>query len=87
MAARLTESALYAHLWGAADVRARLEERARLQSWLDILVALPQEEFDAFENGSSVPQSLEFGHRGLTLQAVTIAREKLEAAQRARTRR
>ena len=40
MAARLTESALYAHLWGAADVRARLEERARLQSWLDILVAL-----------------------------------------------
>jgi adenylosuccinate lyase len=31
---------MYAHLWGAADVRARFEERARLQVWLDILVAV-----------------------------------------------
>jgi adenylosuccinate lyase len=40
VAARLTESTLYAHLWGAADVRARFEDRARLQAWLDILAAL-----------------------------------------------
>jgi adenylosuccinate lyase len=40
VAARLTESATYAHLWGTAEVRARFEEPARLQTWLDILVAL-----------------------------------------------
>jgi adenylosuccinate lyase len=40
VAARLTESATYAHLWGTAEVRARFDEPARLQVWLDILVAL-----------------------------------------------
>jgi adenylosuccinate lyase len=38
--ARLTDSELYAHLWGTAELRAVFEERPRLQSWLDILVAL-----------------------------------------------
>jgi adenylosuccinate lyase len=40
MGARLTDSELYAHLWGTAELRAVFEERRRLQSWLDILVAL-----------------------------------------------
>jgi adenylosuccinate lyase len=40
MGARLTDSELYAHLWGTAELRAVFEERPRLQSWLDILVAL-----------------------------------------------
>lgn len=40
MGARLTDSQLYAHLWGAAELRAVFDERARLQSWLDILAAL-----------------------------------------------
>jgi adenylosuccinate lyase len=42
MAARLTDSELYAHLWGTAALRAVFEERARLQSWLDILAALAE---------------------------------------------
>jgi adenylosuccinate lyase len=40
MVARLTDSTLYAHLWGTDELRAVFDERARLQSWLDILVAL-----------------------------------------------
>ena len=42
MVARLTDSELYAHLWGTAALRAVFEERARLQSWLDILAALAE---------------------------------------------
>jgi len=38
--ARITESELYAHLWGTDELRAVFDERARLQSWLDILAAL-----------------------------------------------
>ena len=33
---------MYAHLWGTAELRAVFGERARLQTWLDILVALAQ---------------------------------------------
>jgi adenylosuccinate lyase len=40
--ARVTDSALYAHLWGTEELRAVFEERARLQAWLDILVALAE---------------------------------------------
>jgi len=39
---RLTESALYRHLWGCPELDAVFEERARLQSWLNILIALAQ---------------------------------------------
>jgi adenylosuccinate lyase len=38
--ARLSDSRLYAHLWGTDELRAIFDEEARLQSWLDILVAL-----------------------------------------------
>jgi adenylosuccinate lyase len=37
---RLTDSRQYAHLWGTAELAQVFEERARLQSWLDILAAL-----------------------------------------------
>ncbi len=40
MGARLTDSAAYAHLWGTDETRALLDEPARWQGWLDILVAL-----------------------------------------------
>ncbi|HVL04358.1 MAG TPA: adenylosuccinate lyase family protein [Acidimicrobiales bacterium] len=40
MGARITESDLYAHLWCTDELRAVFDERARLQSWLDILAAL-----------------------------------------------
>jgi adenylosuccinate lyase len=40
--ARITDSALYAHLWGTDELRAVFEERARLQTWLDVLAALAE---------------------------------------------
>ena len=40
MGARIADSELYAHLWGTDELRAIFDERARLQSWLDILAAL-----------------------------------------------
>jgi len=38
--ARLSDSRLYAHLWGTDELRAVFDEEARLQAWLDILAAL-----------------------------------------------
>jgi len=38
--ARITDSQLYAHLWGTDELRAVFDERARLQGWLDVLAAL-----------------------------------------------
>jgi adenylosuccinate lyase len=38
--ARISDSGMYAHLWGTPAVRAVFEERGRLQSWLDVLAAL-----------------------------------------------
>lgn len=40
MVARLTESAIHGHLWGTDELRAIFAEQARLQGWLDVLVAL-----------------------------------------------
>ena len=42
MTARLADSEMYSHLWGSAELRAIFSEKARLQSWLDILSALAQ---------------------------------------------
>lgn len=40
MTARIADSLLYGHLWGTAETRALFDERARLQGWLEVLVAL-----------------------------------------------
>ena len=40
MGARITDSALYGHLWGTDELRSIFDEPARIQSWLDILTAL-----------------------------------------------
>ncbi|MFD0503773.1 lyase family protein [Streptomyces chiangmaiensis] len=37
---------MYAHLWGTFETRALFEETGRLQSWLDILVALARAQAD-----------------------------------------
>lgn len=42
MAARLTESTMYAHLWSTDELAGVFEERARLEAWLEILVALAE---------------------------------------------
>lgn len=40
MTARLSDSPMYAHLWGTPAVRAVFDEQGRLQGWLDVLAAL-----------------------------------------------
>ncbi len=40
MGTRLTSSTLYAHLWGTPELDRVFEERAMLQTWLDVLAAL-----------------------------------------------
>ena len=40
MGTRLSSSTLYAHLWGTRELDAVFDERAMLQSWLDILTGL-----------------------------------------------
>ncbi len=42
MGARLTDSALYGHLWATDELRGVFDERARLRSWLEILVTLAE---------------------------------------------
>jgi adenylosuccinate lyase len=44
--ARLTDSVLYSHLWGTDELRAVFDERARLKSWVGILVALAEVQAD-----------------------------------------
>ncbi len=40
MSTRITDSALYGHLWGTAETRAIFGEEGRLQGWLDVIAAL-----------------------------------------------
>ncbi|MBW0134456.1 pyridoxal-phosphate dependent enzyme [Pseudonocardia abyssalis] len=40
MGTRLSSSTLYAHLWGTPELTAVFDERAMLQTWLDVLAAL-----------------------------------------------
>src|SRR5215469_1299266 len=40
MTTRITDSALYGHLWGTAEARAILGEEGRLRGWLEVLAAL-----------------------------------------------
>lgn len=40
MGSRITDSALYRHLWGTDELRAIFDEQARIHSWLEILSAL-----------------------------------------------
>lgn len=64
MGARLTESALYGHLWATDELRAIFDERERLRSWLEILATLaeaqaelsivPVEAAEAIRDGASV---------------------------------
>ena len=46
MGARLTDSALYAHLWGTDELRGVFDEGPRLQGWLDVLAALARAQAD-----------------------------------------
>jgi adenylosuccinate lyase len=42
MGARITDSALYGHQWATEELREVFAEEARIQGWLDVLVALAE---------------------------------------------
>jgi adenylosuccinate lyase len=42
MTTRITDSAIYQHLWGTAEAREVLGEQGRLRDWLSVIVALAQ---------------------------------------------
>ncbi len=42
MGARITDSRLYAHLWGTDELRVIFGERSRVRTWIHILVALAE---------------------------------------------
>ena len=44
MSSHLTDSVIYGHLWGTAELHALLDDAGRVQSWLDILAALAEAE-------------------------------------------
>lgn len=64
MGARIVDSSLYGHLWGTPESRAIFDESARLQGWLDVLVALaraqaeegviPEDAARAIQDGAAV---------------------------------
>ena len=69
MGARLTDSDLYAHLWGTPELRAVFDERARLATWLEILVALAQ----AQASLDIIPaQAADAIARGATVEALDL---------------
>lgn len=69
------------------DLLGRIRRSGDPQAILDVLVRLPQEEFDAFASGASVPEDLEFGERALDARAVEIAMGQLDQARGMRDRR
>lgn len=53
---------------------------------LALLVALPQEAFEAFESSRRVPPQFEYPERALTMRVVAIALEQLPEARRRRAK-
>jgi adenylosuccinate lyase len=46
MAAHLTDSVVYGHLWSTPELHQLLDDQGRLQAWLDILAALAEAQAD-----------------------------------------
>ena len=75
MATRLTESPLYRHLWSTPELDAVFEERARLQSWLDVLAALAAAQAELGIIPEEAARAIARGARVETLDLDLIARE------------
>jgi len=69
------------HRARAAAMLERIHSSGDPVAILDILVGLPQAEFDAFEQGTAVPRALEYEERILTRRAVWIAHGQIEEAR------
>ncbi|GAA1840307.1 adenylosuccinate lyase [Pseudonocardia ailaonensis] len=69
MGTRLSSSALYSHLWGAPATDALFDERAMLQSWLDILAALARAQASL---GIVTPEAAEAITRSAKVEALDL---------------
>ena len=69
------------------ELLSRLRRSGDHRAILDILVRLPRNEFEAFEQGTAVPDALEFPEQALTARAVEIGLAQLDEARMLRARR
>jgi len=69
------------------DLLDRVHRSGNSQAILELLTDLSQKEFQAFEQGASVPAALEFGEPALTARAVELALAQLERARQIRANR
>jgi adenylosuccinate lyase len=72
---RLTDSALYAHLWGTEEVRGLLDEEPRIQRWLDVLVCLARAQADLGIVPRSAADAIAGGARVDALDLGSVAAE------------
>ena len=78
MGARLTDSALYGHLWATDELRSVFEERERLRSWLEILSTLAEAQAEL----SIVPgEAAEAIRRAASLDALDVEYVKAETVR------
>jgi adenylosuccinate lyase len=75
MTARLTDSQMYAHLWGTAETRAIFAEDARLRCWIDILVALAQAQAELGYIPAGAADAIRSHARLERLDLAAVARE------------
>jgi adenylosuccinate lyase len=73
--ARLTDSELYGHLWGTDELRALFEERARIASWLNILVCLSRAQAELGIVPSAAAEAIARGARIEALDLDLVAAE------------
>jgi hypothetical protein len=64
----------------------RIHRCGDAQVALEVLTGLAPEEFEAFEQGASVPPALQYEERALTYRSVQVARSQVEQARRLRAR-
>lgn len=75
MGSRLTDSALYAHLWGTEELRAVFDERPRIQGWLDILIELARAQAELGIIPSGAAEAIARGAKVDLLDLGLVARE------------
>ena len=86
MAARELQDAPHALRQEIESLYERVHRSGDAEHVLEVLVGLPPQEFQAFATSHTVPESLDFPERVLTLRAVGIGIDRLEQARQLRER-
>ena len=76
MTGRITDSALYRHLWGTDEARAVLGEEGRLAGWLEVITALARVQAEAASRQTAEEAKLE---ATLSVQEAAIRASRDEA--------